>query len=89
MFLYLIWRKVQLSNSSILDKTASLNELLAQYYIGHDSPISLLTVGEKGNIMHISDGFKQRPVGPLRAHHIYEDSILSPSGECHRSSKKT
>lgn len=38
--------------------------------------------------MHISDGFKQRPVGPLRAHHIYEDGILSPSGECHRSSER-
>lgn len=66
----------------------SLNELVARSYIGHDSPISLLTVGETGNIMHISDEFKQRPVGPLRAHHIYEDSILSPSGECHRSSQR-
>lgn len=66
-----------------------LNELVAQYYIGHEPPFSLLSVGETENIMHISDGFKQRPVGPLRAHHIYEDGILSPSGECHRSLERT
>lgn len=67
----------------------NLNKLVAPYYIGHDAPVSFLTVVEKRNIMHISDGFKQRPVGPLRARHIYEDSILSPSGECQSNSRRT
>lgn len=57
-------------------------------YIEHDSPLSLISVIGRGDIMHISDGFKQRPVGPLRAGHIYEDSILSPSGDCHRGSER-
>lgn len=52
------------------------------HYIEH----TLISVGGKRDIMHILDGFKHCHVGPLRASHIYEDSILSPSGDCHRSS---